>query len=289
MLGSVTRTSAFCTGVVVPCPKILGCDTSLVAAIATEIVPCETAAAVTRTLRLMTTVPVRELMTTRAGGSPGSTSRFSIMLMKATRWLKSCGARTEIETPSRALATSAPKRLLMALMMAVVVVKSPSRTFKMSCSAVANGFSTMRSTVAPAGTRAEVGTPMLTLEPAALASMPVAVSAPWASAYTSPSAPRRLVSSKLPPRRLVALPMAETLTSIFWPGLAKPGSSAVIMTAATFLMSMALDVLVCEAASKSAKGPSMLTPMRLSMVFKLWAVNDTSEPSPVPCKPTTRP
>ena len=43
MLGSVTRTSAFCTGVVVPCPKILGCDTSLVAAMATEIVPCETA------------------------------------------------------------------------------------------------------------------------------------------------------------------------------------------------------------------------------------------------------
>ena len=44
---------------------------------ATEIVPWETAAAVTRTARLITTVPVRELMTTRALGSEGVTSMFS--------------------------------------------------------------------------------------------------------------------------------------------------------------------------------------------------------------------
>jgi hypothetical protein len=45
---------------------------------ATEMVPCATAAAVTRTLRLMTTVPVRELTTTRAGGSPGGRVACSV-------------------------------------------------------------------------------------------------------------------------------------------------------------------------------------------------------------------
>ena len=104
------------------------------------------------------------------------------MLMKATRWLRSCGARIAIDTPSSALATSEPKRELIALMMAVVVVKSLSRTFKISCSAVANGLSTIRSTVAPAGMRPDVGTPMATFEPAAEASMPVVVRLPWAKA-----------------------------------------------------------------------------------------------------------
>jgi hypothetical protein len=36
--------------------------------------PCATAAGVTRTREPMTTVPVRELMITRAGASPGSMS-----------------------------------------------------------------------------------------------------------------------------------------------------------------------------------------------------------------------
>ena len=40
----------------------------------------------------------------------------------------------------------------------------------------------MRSTIAPPGMREDVGTPMVTLEPAALASMPVVVNAPWARA-----------------------------------------------------------------------------------------------------------
>ena len=68
--------------------------------------------------------------------------------------------------------------------------------------------------------------------------------------------------------------------------LAKTSSTAVTMTAATFLMSI-LPALV--AVSKSDNGPSKLTPKRLSKVFMLCAVNDTSEPSPVPCKPTTKP
>ena len=80
--------------------------------------------------------------------------------------------------------------------------------------------------------------------------------------------------------------MAETLMSIFWPGLAKPGNSAVTITAATFLMSILPLVALC---SKSDKGPSMPTPKRANMAFMLWAVNETSAPSPVPCKPTTRP
>ena len=89
LLGSATFSWAFCTSAVWPCDKALGCETSLVAAIATEIVPCDTAAGDTRTERLITTVPVRALMTTRAGGSPGTTSMFSNMLMNVTRWLKS--------------------------------------------------------------------------------------------------------------------------------------------------------------------------------------------------------
>ena len=43
----------------------------------TESEPCATAAAVTRTCELITTVPVRELMITRAGASPGSISTSS--------------------------------------------------------------------------------------------------------------------------------------------------------------------------------------------------------------------
>ena len=102
------------------------------------------------------------------------------MLMKATRCDMSVGALIENDMPSRACAVPWPKFLLIELTMAVVVVKSDSRTFMTTWSDFSNGVSTMRSTVAPPGMRAEVGTPMLTLEPAALVSTPVAVSAPWA-------------------------------------------------------------------------------------------------------------
>ena len=130
----------------------------------------------------MTTVPVRALTTMRAGGSPGCTSMFSIMLMNDTRWLLSMGARTTMDTLSRALATSLPNLALMAWMMLDAVVKSPSRRFSSTLSALSNELSTAFSTVAPPGMRAEVVTPVDTLEPAPPASMPVAVSEPWASA-----------------------------------------------------------------------------------------------------------
>jgi hypothetical protein len=42
------------------------------------------------------------------------------------------------------------------------------------------------------------------------------------------------VAIRVPPRRLLALPSDETLTSITCPGWAKAGSVAVTITAATF-------------------------------------------------------
>ena len=54
-------------------------------------------------------------------------------------------------------------------------------------------------------------------------------------AYTSPSAPISGVMIKLPPRRLCALPMDETVTSMVCPVLANGGRSACTVTAATFL------------------------------------------------------
>ena len=73
------RASACCTlmslrGVtvaVVPLVKGLGWLTSWRSVIVTDSEPWATAAAVTCTCELMTTVPVRELMMTRAGASPG--------------------------------------------------------------------------------------------------------------------------------------------------------------------------------------------------------------------------
>ena len=71
-----------------------------------------------------------------------------------------------------------------------------------------------------------------------------------------------------------------------WPGLEKPGKSAVTSTAAAFLMSTRLAAAAC---SKSDKGPSMRTPSCDNMAFMLWVVKGTDASSPVPCKPTTKP
>ena len=66
--------------------------------------------------------------------------------------------------------------------MAELVEKSLSRRLSTKLSALSNGVSTERSTMAPPGMRAAVGTPMATFEPACAASMPVAVTEPWAKA-----------------------------------------------------------------------------------------------------------
>ena len=66
----------------------------------TDSEPCETAAGLTRTLLLITTVPVRELMITLAAALAGSTSRFSTVERNATRCVMSRGARTRTDPPS---------------------------------------------------------------------------------------------------------------------------------------------------------------------------------------------
>ena len=79
------RASACCTSMVlrgvtvavVPWVNEFGWLTSSRSVIVTDSEPCATAAAITRTCELMTTVPVRELMMTRAGASPGSISMAS--------------------------------------------------------------------------------------------------------------------------------------------------------------------------------------------------------------------
>ena len=74
----------------------------------TWIAPCATAAAVTRTSEPITTVPVREFTTIRAGASPGCTSRFWIAPSHATFCAGSCGPRTDTEPPSSGCAVPAP-------------------------------------------------------------------------------------------------------------------------------------------------------------------------------------
>ena len=81
----------------------------------------------------------------------------------------------------------------------------------------------------------------------------------------------------MPPRRLPALPIEATVTSIVWPGLANGGSSAVTVTAATFF-------------SCGFTFGGIVTPKRASMFLMLCTVNGAWLVwSPVPSRPTTRP
>ncbi len=82
---------------------------------------------------------------------------------------------------------------------------------------------------------------------------------------------------RVPPRRLFALPIDDTLTSMVWPGCAKAGSCAVTITAATFFNCM---LVPC----------GTVTPIWASMPMMLWVVNGAEVVwSPVPSSPTTRP
>ena len=81
----------------------------------------------------------------------------------------------------------------------------------------------------------------------------------------------------MPPRRLLALAMVEAVMSIVWPGFANGGRVALSATAATFLTDRLVPGGIC-------------TPSRLSMLFRLCAVNCAWPVlSPVPSRPTTRP
>ena len=83
--------------------------------------------------------------------------------------------------------------------------------------------------------------------------------------------------TRVPPRRLLALPIEDTVTSIAWPGRAKAGRLAVTMTAATFLSCM---LVPCGTVTPML--PSMLTMLCLVKgVCVVW--------SPLPSRPTTRP
>ena len=113
--------------------------------------PCETAAGLTRTLLLITTVPVRELMITLAAALAGSTSRFSTVDRKATRWVTSSGARTRTDPPSMMLAAPSPMPLLTLATRRVAVVKSGSLRLRTIESPCASCVGTARSTVAPFG------------------------------------------------------------------------------------------------------------------------------------------
>ena len=126
--------------------------------------------------------------------------------------------------------------------------------------------------------RPEVGTPRVTELAAPRAEMAPVATVPCATACTSPSAPRRDVTSRVPPVRLVASPSAATETSIRSPDTMNGGMSAVTITAATFLVSRLLI------------WSRVFTPSRSSMPINDSRVNTALfSLSPVPFSPTTIP
>ncbi len=79
----------------------------------------------------------------------------------------------------------------------------------------------------------------------------------------------------MPPRKLLALPIDETVMSSFCPGLAKGGRSAVIITTAAFLSPGLTPAGSCR-------------PKRAATPFIDWTVYSRLS-SPVPGSPTTTP
>src|SRR3546814_3759622 len=79
-----------------------------------DVCSSDLAAGPTRTALLMTTVPVRALTMTRAGGSAETTLRFSISLISIVRTSAPCGAAIATETASTASARPLPRRELIA-------------------------------------------------------------------------------------------------------------------------------------------------------------------------------
>ena len=172
------------TTVVVP-PVLNGAGwlTFLSSLIVTDSEPCDTAAGLTVTLLLMTTVPVRELMMTRAGALAGSTCRFSTLDRNAIRSVGSCGAATRIEPPSRIVAVPGATPALTLSASRVAVVKSGLLRFRMIASPCARLDGTAFSTVAPFGMRPELGTLTVSFEPsAASAPKPLTIRLPCAIA-----------------------------------------------------------------------------------------------------------
>jgi hypothetical protein len=168
--------------------------------------------------------------------------------------------------------------LLIASVSRVAVVKSGVLRFKVTYGPLSKLFGTACSTVAPFGIRPLLGMFTVMLEPSLPSTpKPLIRMLPCAIAYTWPLAPRKGVMTRLPPRRLFALPIEDTVTSMVWPGLAKGGRLACTVTAATFC-SIGLVL------------GGTVTPNFASMFSMLWIVNGVWVVwSPVPSSPTTRP
>src|SRR5579884_3191671 len=132
-----------------------------------------------------------------------------------------------------------------------------------------------RSIIAPFGTRPAVGwfTVWELLPP--FATKPPVTTEPCAAAYTCPSAPFSGVSISMPPCRLLASPIADTVMSTRVPGCPNGGRSAVTSTAAVLRTRIAVG--------------STVTPMRASRLARLCAENTVCRLSPVPFNPTTSP
>ena len=107
------------------------------------------------------------------------------------------------------------------------------------------------------------------------AEKPPTVIAPCAIAQVRSSAPLSGAASSVPPPRLFALPIDDTVMSSAIPGFANAGSSVVISTAATFF------------AFRSAG--SIVTPSFFSIFVSALFTAGERVSSPVPSRPTTRP
>ncbi|MNT35867.1 hypothetical protein D3C72_1719130 [compost metagenome] len=81
----------------------------------------------------------------------------------------------------------------------------------------------------------------------------------------------------MPPRRLLASPIDDTVMSSAWPRRANGGRVAVRLTAATFFGSIFIPCGIC-------------TPSWFSILPSDWPVNgEALALSPLPSRPTTRP
>ena len=156
------------------------------------------------------------------------------------------------------------------------MVKSGERSARRSVPRPSSRFGTSRSTSAPPGTRPLVVVPSRTDCAWPAAATPPTTTDPWATAYTSPSAPIRGVTISVPPCNDRASPRELTCASIGEPWRANGGRVAVTTTAAV--------LRVCKRWSFT------FTPMRSSIAFKdCWVNGALRSVSPLPCNPITRP
>ena len=174
----------FAVSVTTVCPpdSAPGWLTPGVLLIVTERLPWATAQGSTVTSWFITTEPVRALMITLGDASARATGRFSIEARNPTRWCGSTGACTRTWRASSACATPFPNWVLIAAASRFAVVKSASRSSRLTNSPCPTGVDGVRSTVAPFGMRPELSWLTCTLEPPADAPAPPSRMLPCATA-----------------------------------------------------------------------------------------------------------